>query len=130
MTEPAPPLPAAVLWDLDGTLVDTEPAWITAEKELAARFGVPTTVTFAGDPENPTLNIDALYNVKRYHERDLGVVVNLSGPLLPYPVIDLQSRDEYGYQISTTDVLSYLLTGKPGFDFGRISISSSLARIA
>ncbi|MFZ3454744.1 HAD family hydrolase [Arthrobacter sp. 7Tela_A1] len=30
----------AVLWDMDGTLVDTEPYWFAAEKELMARFGV------------------------------------------------------------------------------------------
>lgn len=37
---PAPtPLPAAILWDLDGTLVDTEPIWIRAETELMAQFG-------------------------------------------------------------------------------------------
>lgn len=30
---------AAVLWDLDGTLVDTEPLWMAAEYELAAEFG-------------------------------------------------------------------------------------------
>ena len=29
----------AVLWDMDGTLVDTEPVWIAAEHELAARHG-------------------------------------------------------------------------------------------
>jgi len=28
---------AAVLWDLDGTIVDTEPLWIAAETELAER---------------------------------------------------------------------------------------------
>ena len=32
-------LPAAVLWDMDGTLVDTEPYWLTAEAELVASFG-------------------------------------------------------------------------------------------
>jgi HAD superfamily hydrolase (TIGR01509 family) len=32
-------LPAAVLWDMDGTLVDTEPYWMEAEFELADRFG-------------------------------------------------------------------------------------------
>lgn len=32
-------LPAAVLWDMDGTLVDTEPYWITAEHELVEEFG-------------------------------------------------------------------------------------------
>ncbi|MFY0405389.1 HAD family hydrolase [Solicola sp. PLA-1-18] len=32
-------LPAAVLWDLDGTIVDTEPIWIAAEFDLARRHG-------------------------------------------------------------------------------------------
>ncbi|PIE31720.1 MAG: hypothetical protein CSA55_05100 [Ilumatobacter coccineus] len=32
-------LPAAVLWDFDGTLVDTEPYWFEAEYELIAEFG-------------------------------------------------------------------------------------------
>ena len=31
--------PAAVLWDMDGTLVDTEPYWLTAEEELIAAWG-------------------------------------------------------------------------------------------
>ena len=45
MNRPAPgaatktPLPAAVLWDLDGTLVDTEPSWIAAEHRLVAQHG-------------------------------------------------------------------------------------------
>jgi HAD superfamily hydrolase (TIGR01509 family) len=36
-------LPAAVLWDLDGTLVDTEPLWMAAETRLAARHGATWT---------------------------------------------------------------------------------------
>ena len=31
--------PAAVLWDMDGTLVDTEPYWIDAEYALARKYG-------------------------------------------------------------------------------------------
>ena len=31
--------PAAVLFDLDGTLIDTEPVWMAAEQALAAEFG-------------------------------------------------------------------------------------------
>ena len=30
---------AAVLWDMDGTLVDTEPGWTIAELALAERYG-------------------------------------------------------------------------------------------
>ena len=32
-------LPAAVLWDMDGTLVDTEPYWIECEHQLVNEFG-------------------------------------------------------------------------------------------
>ncbi len=38
MPEPSPEL-AAVLWDMDGTLVDTEPYWIQAEYDLVESFG-------------------------------------------------------------------------------------------
>ena len=37
-SEPAP-MPAAVLWDMDGTLVETEPYWIEAEYEIAEENG-------------------------------------------------------------------------------------------
>lgn len=33
------PWPRAVLWDLDGTLVETEPAWMESEYALAAKYG-------------------------------------------------------------------------------------------
>jgi HAD superfamily hydrolase (TIGR01509 family) len=32
-------LPAAVLWDMDGTLVDTEPYWIDTEYDIARTYG-------------------------------------------------------------------------------------------
>ncbi|MFC5379656.1 HAD-IA family hydrolase [Aquipuribacter nitratireducens] len=35
----SPPLPAAVLWDMDGTLVDTEPLWLRAETDLVTEHG-------------------------------------------------------------------------------------------
>lgn len=41
MSTPAAPSdrPAAVLWDLDGLLVDSEPLWFEAEKQVTARLG-------------------------------------------------------------------------------------------
>ena len=39
MTEPSLRLPAAVLWDMDGTLVDTEPYWLRAETDLVRTWG-------------------------------------------------------------------------------------------
>ncbi len=34
-----PTAPAAVLWDMDGTLVDTEPYWMRCEYALAEKYG-------------------------------------------------------------------------------------------
>lgn len=44
---PAEPVPAAVLWDMDGTLVDTEPYWIECEHRLVAQHGDRWTDTDA-----------------------------------------------------------------------------------
>ena len=41
--------PAAILWDMDGTIVDTEPAWIRAEQALLKRWGLEMTATDATD---------------------------------------------------------------------------------
>ena len=44
MPSPAPrPRIRAVLFDLDGTLVDSEPAWCRAKEIVAARHGRPIT---------------------------------------------------------------------------------------
>ena len=43
MKRPDAVLPDAVLWDLDGTLVDSEPDWMAAEHELADAHGATWT---------------------------------------------------------------------------------------
>lgn len=39
MTSAPAVLPAAVLWDMDGTIVDTEPYWMAAEQAIAEEHG-------------------------------------------------------------------------------------------
>lgn len=39
VTESPLALPAAVLWDMDGTIVDTEPYWMRAQEKLVESFG-------------------------------------------------------------------------------------------
>lgn len=82
------------------------------------------TATFDGPVENPKLDISALYNVKRPPDKDLGVIVKLQGPLVPYPGITLTSNSDY--DIGPSDLVSYLLTGKPGFDYGANAQTSSV----
>lgn len=43
-TAPALTQPAAVLWDMDGTIIDTEPIWIRAEHAMLERYGLTLTL--------------------------------------------------------------------------------------
>jgi len=53
---PAAAPPAAVLWDMDGTLVDTEPYWMAAEHALVAEFGG----TWTDDDARSVIGFDLL----------------------------------------------------------------------
>ncbi len=52
-------LPAAVLWDLDGTLVDTEHYWWEAEQELVASYGGQWTDADAREQVGSALLVSA-----------------------------------------------------------------------
>ena len=69
-------------------------------------------VTFDGPPTTPFVDIRAQYNVKQPPNPDLGVIVNLKGQM-PTPTIEFSSNA--GYEISQSDLLSYLIVGRPGF---------------
>ncbi|GAA4691977.1 HAD family phosphatase [Nocardioides nanhaiensis] len=74
--------PAAVLWDMDGTLVDTEPYWIEVEHQLAAEHGATWS-----------------------HEHAMNLVGNdllSSGRYI---------REVMGLQMSAEEVVEYLLDG-------------------
>ena len=106
------------LFSLEGTLRTVSGSYTLPLGPVQREFTVMSdgTVTFAGAADNPTLDIRAVYNVRRPGDRDLGVIVKLQGPLLPYPTISFGSTADY--DIATSDLVSYLLVGRPGFDFG------------
>jgi hypothetical protein len=82
------------------------------------------SVTFdGGDPEKPYIDISARYNVNKFNDRPLGVIVNLKG-YMPNPVLEFSSDADY--DISTSDLVSYLIIGQPGFDFGANAQASQL----
>ncbi|GGL24141.1 HAD family phosphatase [Phycicoccus endophyticus] len=54
-------LPAAVLWDMDGTLVDTEPYWIEAEHAIVAEHGGTWRDEFAHELVGNDLMVSARF---------------------------------------------------------------------
>ncbi len=70
-------LPAAVLWDMDGTLVDTEPYWMRAEHELVAAHGGVWTDAMAHQLVGKAL------------EDSAQVIIDVTGiALTPHEIID------------------------------------------
>lgn len=76
-TVTSPALPAAVLWDMDGTLVDTEPLWIATERGVAERFGVAWTAELSASLIGMPLDVYA------------GLLVRQGVGLTPAAVIEL-----------------------------------------
>jgi hypothetical protein len=96
------------------------------QREFQVLSGGTVTFTPVDPPQNPTLDIRAKHDIKQQGgSGDLGVIVHLYGPLIPYPVIDF-SATGVDYEIPQSDLVSYLLTGKPGFDFGQNPQSSQV----
>ena len=54
-------LPAAVLWDMDGTLVDTEPYWIAAEHDIVEEHGGTWNDEFAHQLVGNDLMVSAAF---------------------------------------------------------------------
>ncbi len=54
-------LPAAVLWDMDGTLVDTEPYWIQAEYDLVESHGGTWSEEYAHELVGNDLMVSARF---------------------------------------------------------------------
>src|SRR4051794_41075040 len=65
-------LPQAVLWDMDGTLVDTEPYWIRTEFELAERHGGTWSEAHALNLVGNDLRVSAAY-IQKHMGIDLGI---------------------------------------------------------
>jgi len=73
------------------------------------------TITFDRNADwNPYLNLTTRYNVKSYGHPDIPVIVDVKGRLMPSP--QLSFRSDAPFPISESDLVSYLLTGQPGFD--------------
>jgi hypothetical protein len=94
------------------------------QREFQVLSGGTVNFTLADSWKNPTLDIKAKHTVRQVGG-DLGVIVTLHGPLNPYPELGF-SATGVDYEISPSDLVSYLLTGKPGFDFLQNPASSQV----
>lgn len=102
--EARPPAPAAVLWDMDGTLVDTEPFWIRAETELVTAHGGTWT-----DADAMALVGSDLLDSAEYIRRVGGV------DMRPHDIVELmmerviaQMADDPPWQPGALDLLAAL----------------------
>lgn len=89
-----PALPSAVLWDMDGTLVDSEPYWIAAEYELVGRFGGTWTDADAHALVGNPLLVSAAYIRERGGVRldDHAIVEALMGSVVDRVRLDASWR--------------------------------------
>ena len=69
-------LPAAVLFDMDGTLVDTEPYWMRAETELVESWGGTWTHDDALTLVGNALEVSALVLRSRGVDLDVDAIIN------------------------------------------------------
>ena len=97
-------LPAAVLWDMDGTLIDSEPYWIAAEIELCARFGVGWTKEDGlRQVGNPLTKTGTELRQRGVHLPIETIVEHLSGR------VTMQIREHAPWQADAFDLLRKVL---------------------
>ncbi len=105
-TEPATraTLPAAVLWDMDGTLIDSEPYWIAEEHALVESFGGTWTDAHAHALVGNPLEVSAQYIIDHSPvEADVVQVVDT----LMYGVMD-RVRDQVPWRPGALELLTAL----------------------
>jgi translocation and assembly module TamB len=104
---------------LEGTLsADRGTYTLTLGPAVQREFQVQRgLITFENTPDlNPLLDITALYTVQRHNQQPLGIRARLLGHLYPQPILRLESNETF--QLSQSDLVSYLVTGQPSFELG------------
>lgn len=98
-------LPKAVLWDMDGTLCDTEPYWIQTEYDLAAELGKEWTKNDAMSLVGNDLLASGEYIRRRW---DLDLTPREVVGLLHSRVVDAVLSEEIPWRPGALDLLESL----------------------
>jgi translocation and assembly module TamB len=81
------------------------------QREFQVQAG---SISFFGTPDfNPAIDVSAAYRVKQSQRADITVQAKISGNFYPQPALSLTSDDP---SLSPSDLVSYLVTGKPTVD--------------
>ncbi|HKP15724.1 MAG TPA: translocation/assembly module TamB domain-containing protein [Gemmatimonadaceae bacterium] len=84
-------------------------------------------ITFFGSADfNPSIDVSALYRVKQSRRADIDVKARIVGPFYPQPTLELSSDDSF---LSQTDLVSYLVTGRPIAELNAASTQATQAAL-
>ena len=109
---------------LSGTLSADRGTYTLDLTAVQREFQVQTgRITFFGTPDfNPEIDVSALYQVKQGSRADIGIKARIFGNFYPQPALELSSTDAY---LSPSDLVSYLVTGRPSFEQGGLDVAAS-----
>jgi len=114
-----PALTGTLTADRGTYTLDLAPAPV--QREFTVQRG---TIDFVGSADfNPEVDITATHSVKRANQADLVIQVRLTGFLYPNPKIELSSLNELYLNGSTSDLVSYLVTGQPTYALSSSDVS-------
>ena len=125
LTPPAQNL-SAVLWDLDGTLIDSEPAWLEAETAMLARYGLEMS------PETQRLMIGSGLWEAAEHFRELGVTMSADDIVAEWVAFaaDAIDRGRLDWRPGALDLLASLRAAGVPCALVTMSVRSLADRIA
>lgn len=109
---------------LSGTLSADRGTYTLDLTAVQREFQVQTgRITFFGTPDfNPEIDVTAMYQVKQGSRADIGIKARIFGNFYPQPALELSSTDAY---LSPSDLVSYLVTGRPSFEQGGLDVAAS-----
>lgn len=115
----------AVIFDMDGLLIDSEPFWKIAEKEVFGSLGIEVTEELSIETSRMTTRevTEYWYNHKPWKEKSLeeveqtvirrvGILIDNSGVMMPGVVDLLEYFKQLGYKIGLATNSPYCLVPK------------------
>ena len=85
-------------------------------------------ISFFGTPDfNPEIDVTAQYRVKQSNRADILVQARIVGNFFPQPALELTSNDP---AIASSDLVSYLATGRPAAELTDSRTASSVQRVS